>query len=298
MKKFIEWLFIFFGAVIALDCAFGATCRYLNSHAMGGDTKSHYYIAKECNEDILIMGSSRARHHYVPSILSDSLGMSVYNCGTDGNGVILMYSRLLMVSQRYLPKIIIYDLNSSFDFAIEDNLKYLDKQKRFCDDSGVSNVIDKISPFEKYKLYCNLYRYNGSFVQMTADNIKPMQDITDNGYCPIYEEMDYQPVKILSPQSKEWDPIKKYCMTQFIDLCNEMGIKLVFVLSPFASGEEFSCKDLLTEFADVNDISILDYYNNQEFVGHSDLFGDTSHLNDKGARKFTCLLAARLRGVL
>lgn len=65
MKKFIIRILTFFAVVAMIDVAFGYVCRYLNSHAKGGDTLNHYYIAKECDKDILIFGSSRCMHHYV-----------------------------------------------------------------------------------------------------------------------------------------------------------------------------------------------------------------------------------------
>ena len=39
-------------------------------------------IERGVTEDVVIFGTSRANHHYIPSILSDTLQMSVYNAGT------------------------------------------------------------------------------------------------------------------------------------------------------------------------------------------------------------------------
>ena len=81
---------IFFSIVAVIDCGFGVICDYLNSHSKGGDTKDRYYIAKQTSEDLLMMGSSRMHHHYVTEIVEDSLHMSAYNCGVDGNGILRM----------------------------------------------------------------------------------------------------------------------------------------------------------------------------------------------------------------
>lgn len=69
--------------------------------------KTDNFISDEVDANILIFGSSRAAHHYVPSILSDSLDMSCYNCGMDGNGIIYGYGKLKTITARYYPKIVI-----------------------------------------------------------------------------------------------------------------------------------------------------------------------------------------------
>ena len=42
------------------------------------------YTVEKVNADVVVIGSSKASHHYVPQMLEDSLGMTVYNCGQDG----------------------------------------------------------------------------------------------------------------------------------------------------------------------------------------------------------------------
>lgn len=291
MKKFITYILTFFAMVWLIDCAFGVGCKYLCTHAKGGDTRIHHYINKECTDDILIMGSSRARHHYVPSILSDSLGANVYNCGVDGYGIIFMYARLLMMTDRYTPKLIIYDLTPDFDFDQTDNLRYLGYMNRYYDEEGIRDIIDLVSPSENIKLKCKLYRYNSSFVKLLTDNIAPLQLIGDRGYDPIYEKMSYETPYTLIQQKQNWDLVKKECMDRFVSLCKEKGIKLIFVFSPYASGEDNPYRDVASLYAENNRIPLLNFYSDPNFSRHWELFGDTSHLNDDGARQFTSIIA-------
>ena len=111
MKKFILHILVFFAIVTAVDYVAGKVFRYIQIKA-GGRTGAEWYACKEMKEDIIIMGSSRAIHHYVPRIIADSLGMSCFNAGQDGNGIILQYGRWKMISERYTPKLIIYDVNT------------------------------------------------------------------------------------------------------------------------------------------------------------------------------------------
>ena len=85
MKKFLVKILLFFALVAIMDVAFGWLFSMLRSNTRGGQTLKSEYIAKDCSDEILILGSSRAAHHYVPRIISDALGMSCYNCGQEGH---------------------------------------------------------------------------------------------------------------------------------------------------------------------------------------------------------------------
>ena len=63
---------------------------YMYFHAKGSSIREMNDVCLDNQYDVLIMGSSRAHHHYVPEIISDSLGLSCYNTGKDGNGIILV----------------------------------------------------------------------------------------------------------------------------------------------------------------------------------------------------------------
>ena len=79
MRNFLIKSAIFLALCGLLDFGLGKIFGYLTVHATGGYTKRDNFISDEVDANILIFGSSRAAHHYVPSILSDSLDMSCYN---------------------------------------------------------------------------------------------------------------------------------------------------------------------------------------------------------------------------
>lgn len=103
MKKFLLKVGFFFLALIIVDRALGMVFAYMGEHAKGGYVGHHVYVTDKTNEDILIFGSSRAIHHYNPQIISDSLGMTCYNCGQNGNGIVLFYGMWQMIKERYQP---------------------------------------------------------------------------------------------------------------------------------------------------------------------------------------------------
>ena len=126
MKKHLIKILLFLLIIVAIDVLTGLVCSRLTAMARGGDTARNEYICNGTSEDILVMGSSRAIHHYNPAVIDTVTGMSCYNCGQDGNGVILNYGRLHMILQRYRPRVIIYDVMPEYDLlAGDDNRKYL-----------------------------------------------------------------------------------------------------------------------------------------------------------------------------
>lgn len=295
MKKYIVRIFFFFAIVALIDVAFGYACRYLNSHAKGGDTQNHYYIAKECDKDILIFGSSRCMHHYVPKIIEDSLGMSCYNCGVDGNGIVYLYSRLMMMTERYTPKVVIYDIHAGFDVADGDDMKYLKWQKRFYDEPGLKDFFLKVNPMEQYKMCSMLYRYNDDFIQMLSDNIHPIREVEYGGFRPVNKRMKYIPEVKEPAQIEYWDPIKKDCMVGLIEICKEKGIKLIFSYSPCFGGVRPSCDNIIKQFVAEKSLVLLDHYADYAFCMNTDYFYDSVHMNNTGASAYTRMLIGELK---
>ena len=103
---------------MAVDIAVGFVGVYLRDNARGGDTRQFNDLAMRAEHEILILGSSRAHHHYDSPFLSDTLGIDVYNGGIDGNGVVLAYGILEMVLNRYKPKLVVFDVEPAFNINI------------------------------------------------------------------------------------------------------------------------------------------------------------------------------------
>lgn len=208
MKKFFVKILLFFVVLTALDIAAGFAFRFLVKHAKGGDTGLATYIADKMQEECIIFGSSRGMHHYDPNIIGDSLGMSCWNCSRDGNGIIMMYGRYLMLSERYTPKVLIYDVHIPFDLQEGDNHTYLGSLRYFYDRPGVDSIFWAVDGTERYKMLSQLYRCNSQWLQLISDNIHPQQH-DDKGYRPMDLTMEYEP-KVTETEKREchYDSLK------------------------------------------------------------------------------------------
>lgn len=287
MKKFLKYILIFFLLITIVDIITGFVGRYLNSHAKGGDTKSHFHIAYEMTDSVLIFGSSRAIHHYDPKILEDTLGISVYNCGLDGNGIIFNYARLMSIITRYKPQMIIYDVIPSFDMAHDDYSKYLNWQKRLYNDiPEIREIFYDIDWSENVKMLSNLYTYNTNIIQMLSDNINPQQNVAYHGFKPLNETIDYEIAQQLENPQK-WDDLKLKYFRKFIENCQKYDIKLIFSFSPWYKALTSDIYNNFISLCNEYDLIIIDMYANPLFSTNREFFADASHLNAIGAEVFS-----------
>ena len=298
MKKFLINIAIFFAMVAVVDFSLGKVLNYLQANVAGGRTGAEYYVCKKATEDIIIMGSSRASHHYVPEIISKKFGMSCFNAGQDGNGIILQYGRWKMLSERYAPKLLIYDITMTFDLEVNDNMIYVDRLKLFCNDNSILNYISSLFPVEKYKLMSNLYRFNYKFIEMLSDCIRGDDYAILAGYLPefgnIRKEMKERQIDM--GNSIEIDSVKFSYLKQLVLDAKDRGTEVVFVISPCWKGGNLSLSayQQIVEFSLKYGIQFIEYISS-EMSNNPDYFKDSMHLNDVGAEAFTESLVSRIR---
>ena len=169
LKTFIKKLLIFIILLFVADRVTGYIMQYLYNNA-GGVYARENYIRNEVMSDILVFGSSRATHHYVPSIISDSLGMSCYNCGSDGNGIVYVYGRLQNIYARYTPKMIILDLYAPLDIEKNDNTTYLKYLRPdYGKNNDITELFNKVDKTELLKMQLFTYRYNSTIEKIFSN---------------------------------------------------------------------------------------------------------------------------------
>lgn len=298
MKKYLFKITLFFALAFVIDAAVGKVLGYIVENAKGGENGRNNYFCDEIDADILVFGSSRASHHYNSMILIDSLGKSCYNCGQDGNGIILNYARYQLMCQRYRPKLVIYDVLPSFDLLVsDDNHKYLSWIKSKYDRKGIADVFESVDSTEKYKMLSQMYRYNSNYIQAIIDFLHPLQgDI--NGFIPIDKKMDTLKIsnKKEAKRSFEFDSLKIAYLNKMLDESQET--KFVFVFSPIWYGPDSTGQAQLKPVMDIcqqRNIPFIDFSNDPKFVHNNEYFYDGVHLNARGADEFTRDLVKYLR---
>ena len=286
MKVIFIKLFILIFIIFICDEIFGIFMNYVINHIeVGGQAKDNY-ICNVAKEDIMIFGSSRAARHYNSQLLEDSLGMTCYNCGEDGNGIILAYGRLKMVNERKKPKIIIVDILPKFDVFKNDNHRYLGWLKPHYNRDGIPDIFEAIDKTERYKLKCNFYKYNSKFLQNIIVFLTGLSANTGiKGFRPIKEEFNPMKANEMGIDTKEIDPLKVYFINQFIQLSK--GAKIYFVISPVWNGMDSTYFEPIKKICDNNNIPFIDFSNSKKYCHNNKYFESGYHLNFRGADEFT-----------
>ena len=300
MKRFIIQVVAILAFVVAVDAVCGVTLRHIESKAKGGFTFRDNYICNRLVTDILVSGSSRCVRHYNPQIISDSLGMTCYNSGQMGNGIILNYGRLKMIDERKKPKIIIYDLHPDFDMLEgEDNHRYLTWLKSHYDREGISEIFESIDRTEKFKMQSRMYRYNSRWVEIMIDFLHPISEARSDGFSPLMGEMDKTKIHTEDKKSN-----KKYVFDE-LKICyiNKMiaesgDARLFFVVSPSWYGMDTLQFDPVKMICQEKGITFVDFSNDPKYVHRDDYFKDGMHMNDKGADEFTKDLVEVIRKMI
>lgn len=296
MKRFVLKVFAFFAIIAVVDIAGGSGLKWLAAHARGGFTLRDNYICDSLRTDILLSGSSRCVRHYNPQIISDSLGVSCYNSGQMGNGIILNYGRLKMVNERQKPKLVIYDLHPGFDILVgDDNHRYLTWLKGHYDRDGIADIFSSVDNTEKYKMTSQLYRYNSRIIELVSDCLQPLSNAKPDGFSPLKGKIDKLKIRsrVDTKQDYRFDNLKLEYIKKYI---LEVGADhIVFVVSPSWYGMDSLRFKPVKEICEQHLIPFIDYSNNPKYVHNDTYFKDGNHMNAVGADEFTKDLIKVLR---
>lgn len=298
MKKFSISIFFFLCLFVIVDFLLGIGLDYFASHAKTGQAYKNYEIAETAAPDILILGSSRAVHHYVPEKFEDSFGLSTYVAGQDGNGIILMNPIMHHISERHKPKIIIYDITPIFDLYDDDPHTYLRYLRLLKGKSAYADsLIHAIDPTETLKLHSRLFQYNSAPLSLVKCFFKKSKEF-DHGYKPFFGSLNINTVPQLETSTHPVSDLKLKLFKDMIKYCHDNNIKLYFTISPSyntAANATYTERDsALSSMIDDLGITVLDYSNNPTFANPK-YFKDNDHLNNIGSEVFTDSIIGRLK---
>lgn len=297
MKNWKEWQKLLWGIVVmfillvAVDRMVGYFFDQAYKQSKYGIYHRQEYCLHESKEEILILGSSRAAHHYVPQIFVDSLGMSCYNCGSDGQCIYYSYGLLSAYIERgAIPKIVIYEVMPT-DIEVSEGATFtLDAAvDRLLPNYGEYEQIDSLIELkgwkEKVKLLSKTYRYNSKLVQLIKCNFIGVTE--DRGYEPLFGVMDD---KLTAESSKKEERSiaieegKVDCLKKMMHLCKDNNIQLVLAYSPYY--KTYADVKMIKEIAQDESVLFWDMARDTYF-DNSTLFRDGMHLNDEGAKAYT-----------
>ena len=241
------------------------------------------------------MGDSRAFYQINP----DSFKMKTYNLSHAGMGQSFQTGLLNVLDQeKKLPPIILLHINleeyikneaAENPFDVQ-NLKYYHGKNKL-----VTDYIDEISEFEKYKYYFELYRYNGRVINLVKNLIETKQtNDFGNGYIAVGAG-DRDSINIVLYAEKEtenksavfnYDRLKH--LNKFLEICIRNKVKLICFTSPFYNKWNFNitASNVLDSVFKTKNIEYINYAVQPVpmLEKHPFFWKDTGHLNHHGAK--------------
>jgi hypothetical protein len=293
-KLFVSRAAYILSIVIILDKLTGMALKYCYFHQSSGVYYRTTFSLEKTNADIIILGNSRANHHYVPEIFTSRLGLSCYNAGRDGQTYPYFISLFKSMTKRYLPRIIILDLpdmltskKADFD-RLSALLPYYESHPE------IRPFINMKSRFEREKVcFSSIYPFNSLILVMLRFNFVAETDY--EGYLPILSRMLPCGLEDRPEQREKLEPSPDYIEMLESMICDakRRGIVFILVASPLFSEGIVHAPEYAV-IAKRNQIPFFDYSEDVKFRGNEELFSDPCHLNDKAAAVFSNMLVDRM----
>ena len=296
-RFFLKLLLLTF-IILVLDRGIGTILKLFYFHQEWGAGYRTTYSIDSTVADVLIFGSSRANHSYVPEIFEDRLHNTCYNTGSDGNSILCYYAIFKAITGRYNPKLIIIDIRP-------EELMYRTSQYErlspllpyYQTHPEIRGIVDFRGPFEKIKLISAIYPYNSLILHIAMGNLDYGKERVPDfkGYIPFFKIMKNEKLDTSQISACTIDENINRALLDIISTCKQKNIELVFVYSPIWSIIQDSfCNNIISELCSENSISYLDMSNHPTFINNHEYFADKLHLNNEGARVFSTILINKI----
>lgn len=297
VSKFLKKGAMFVAIFIFMDLSLGWVASSLVDQQKTGKKFRIKYAIEEDESDFLILGSSHAMRHYIPSIFEDSLKLSTYNMGVQGQSLEFFYAMTKMRLKNHVPKKVLINLDERM-FAVNsaNESKLSDLHQHYWKNREILKpILSDHDPFIDFKMLFQSYRNNSSIGHVLKFFIKPEND--KKGYLPLKgfiqkEKLESQKIKIQKKRLEgiEIDPKMLNFMEEIIADLKKNEIEIFMTISPsidMANLPEDQSLIIAKEMAEKENIFVLDYLKDERFQLKYEWFKDFGHLNHIGAEAFS-----------
>ena len=288
MRKKIVFIAIIIGIVIGCDLLIGAVTKdaILNVRDVGVNQTNTVQAFFKRTADVLILGPSTANHHYDCKIIEDSLGMTCFNAGRDGQNIIYDAMVLEGFLTRCTPKLVVVDVtHSTLSDTWMSSLNDFNCYYGFL--QPIDDIIDSIGgTLDRFKRMSNIYRYNKTWEWLlNARFAKTAEDL--NGYRPL-EVKEIKGLKATNESSQfVMEEECRHYLDRIIDICKEKNVKILFTISPTLIIDEGNFAKDVNDVLQKKGLWLMNWNGDTTYTNHPELFYDKTHLNAKGAEAFT-----------
>lgn len=306
LKSFLYRVFLFLLLIFVLDRGIGTLFVLMKDLGLKNNPENVWlktpFAVEKVETDVVIIGSSKASHHYVSQMMMDSLSMSVYNCGQDGCFFLYQNCLINMILERYKPRMIIWDIQpESFNELLPiqeyQNFRYLSPY--YNNIRWAKSYIDGESTMMRYKMMSKSFAYNSKILNYIFPLLFSVNMERNNGYLPLQGE------GILPKISGETIDEKFVSFDQHLMLlentiqrCIDNDICLCVFVSPVYSDKNIAVVSAVSDIQCITqkyNVVFQDYTYSSKFLQRPEFFKDISHLNASGAEFFTDIILKEIK---
>jgi hypothetical protein len=312
MKQFILKLLIFISLLFIIDRSF-IVFRYNESNIFAEIAREKIITIKSSFHskeyfDVLIFGSSHAQFGVSPTIINQYSGLKCLNIAYgDGANIgkqLNLLKHLVNSKNSKTPKIILFGMDV---FTLNGTPVYNDEyqdilfgKQHYKNSKYLNSYITLYSRFiHRYLIDLKNHKYtlpyfrNENSYDLSMFNQFQKYDITEFGWVKGYGILNPTYIRY---NKTSFSPDKQALidLQDFISLCRENNIKLIFFQTP----ESEVCLKYNQKYDDFNQymnilsvnssVRYINYNTIEKFpVNNDSLFFDSDHLNVSGAKLFT-----------
>lgn len=307
MKKFLTTVF---AAMIALFGLATIADIIVSKGLSRADKGPHYTFNRLMNErmdnDVIILGNSRAQCSYCPSVIDSVLGTNSRNLGVSGQPFgVSNFRWSLYQRNNVMPELVIINMDY---MELSVNHKGVDQEQYYpyVNDPRASWAINA-NDFSWLDRNCPMYRYRGDYklitVALAAFAGKQLFSKWDSNLCKGYANVDspwdgFEFAKQLAKNDTLTGACEPEAVVMLDSLCNKLkldSVAVIFVYAPIFKGvlDHLNQEVPMAAYRDISEkygIPMLNY-TDMELCSDSTNFYNALHINNKSARFFSRQLA-------
>lgn len=302
MKKILLWLTTALALTVCADFAIGYIMeKRLSKGPLPGDYESVEHVLMHSNEELMVLGSSVALNSINTAALSDSLGITAFNGGANGQ-TFPFYLTMLKAMLESNPNVKTVLLG-----MIENNLSDTGTGTRYnllapYYGRGVADIdtnLKAAEPLGGIFLKSNAYRLNNIWFRIMLYHFMSAGIKGENGFVAKDIPSIYPSLQLYDSEPEPFSDERLGQFDDFTSSCRDKGVRLIVFLPPiYTRGIGHPVSDALRLKSREEGFELWDDSSLPPFAHDSTLFYDAHHLNINGARIYTDTIAGRLRNII
>ena len=311
MKKFLSYIFCFTFVIIFLFSLITCiTDKGLKKSEYGNLKEWNDIFNKNIHANIVIQGSSRAWVQFNTYILDSVLNADAYNMGMDGTPFDVQFVKYKSyIENNKYPEVILQ--NVDWD-TMDKNIPVFQKYQflPFLNNHNFDEQLlkNKIIPYKDVYLPFLKYAGESKAIQVGISeyfDIRHYASPKHKGFLGVDEnwnESNFERKKNGGKVHWKKNPEVEKLFVDFLQDCKSKKIKVILVFAPYyheLNGiilDLNGLKDYYKNIAKKYNVELLDY-SVDSISFNKKYFHNVSHLNKKGAEKFTLKLANKLKSM-